>query len=226
MKQSWQQGGKTVAPDCAHQSWRTYQTATKWWIRCEDCEGRMSSGKVSTQEDGNTVLHSWVPPSRPEPELEDEATKDLVGSWRCNMCRAMLAHGTKAVITEVGKICMICRTGPGKISKKKASSDHEVEEEEDALPSLPSLPSGKINESKKTPGKINKATTKKKEMPSDKPEAEKTMCLSDTQLRYLEENLTAKQWRELAIKGGTMTLQTMDKLEGMLSVKDWRQLWA
>jgi len=203
-RQKWQRGGKALAPGCDHQSWRTYQQASRWWIRCEDCEGRIDSGKVATQEDGTMMLLGWKPPTWPEPEAEDTEMPVAKDVWSCGMCKTKLTHGTKGVTTEVGKVCMICRTGPGKM-KKKADDGHEQEFEDG---------------SRKTPSKATPTTE------TSKSNTVKGEVLDDKQIEFLEKNLTAKQWRELALKGRVVTAEQMNMLEDMLSAKMWRQLWA
>jgi hypothetical protein len=182
LRQKWQKGGKALATGRDPQLWRTDQQASRWWIRCEDCEGRIDSGKVAIQEDGTMMLLGWKPPTWPEPEAEN----------------------TKGVITEVGKVCMIYHTGPGRI-KKKVDDSHKQESED---------------ESSKIPSKATPPTE------TGKDDTVKGVVLNDKQIEILEENLTVKQWRELAIKGRVVTAEQMNTLEDTLSTAMWRQLWA
>ena len=241
-KQRWQKGGKAPASDCTHQPWRTYQQATRWWIRCESCEGRLASGKVGTQEDGTTMLLGWRPVTWPKPEPEDKEAAELKNPWTCAMCRVKLAQGTTGVITSVGKVCMICRTGPGKMKKTAASSsqkntaddpsekdtadDHESMEDvsDENFEVVPPKPVPQNTSAKSTHAKKAQDTRPKKD--TQKESTVKGVVLTEQQIEFLEENLTAKQWRELRIEKQVLSAEQMDLLEETLTAKVWRQLWA
>ena len=150
------------------------------------------------------MLLGWKPPTWPEPEVENTEMPGAKDAWSCAMCKTKLAYGTKGVITEVGKVCMICRTGPGKI-RKKVDDSHKQESE---------------GESSKTSSKATPPTE------TSKDDTVKGVVLNDKQIEILEENLTLKQWRELAIKGRVVTAEQMNTLEDMLSAKMWQPLWA
>ena len=233
--QRWPKGGKAPASSCSHESWKTHQQATRWWIKCEDCEGRMSEGKIGRSEDGTMRLHGWHPPTWPKPEPENEEAAELTDSWSCAMCRLRLAHGTAGVITEVGKVCMICRAGPGKMkassSKKDTTDDTEQRDEEEEATSepVPTRPSDDETSTNERPPTTQdtSATSTNEGPPTTKESAVKGTRLTDKQIEVLKKSLTAKQWRENQLEETqVLSAEQIEFLEGTLTVKMWQQLWA
>ena len=226
-KQRWQRGGKAPASSCSHQPWRTYQTASRWWIRCEECQGRLASGAMGTQEDGVRMLLGWRPPTWPKVEPEDEEATVWKDTWTCAMCRVRLAYGTTGVITEVGKICMTCRTGPGKMKKKATSGSGTAEPMKEDLLSADEAWEELEPEAAATDGPMQRpAEAAATAGPTQRPAKNVTTRLTSKQIEFLEEKLTAKQWKELQIKDQGLSPTQREKLSEMLSAKAWQQLWA
>ena len=108
-----QRGGKAPDPACAHDGWRTYEGATKWWIRCEQCGGRLAEGQVARRETLK-ILEGWTPPGVAGHATTGQAVT-LTGRWACGLCGSELEQGTASVLTGVGRICIPCRSGPGRL---------------------------------------------------------------------------------------------------------------
>ena len=93
-----------------------------WWMRCERCEGRLAEGRVAQRGDMK-VLEGWTPPGVAGQATAEQEVK-LTGSWTCGLCQRELQQGTASVLTGVGRICIPCRTGPG---RKQAHAPPEDE---------------------------------------------------------------------------------------------------
>ena len=83
-----------------------------WWIRCEQCGGRLAEGRVARRE-SLKILEGWSPPGvAGHATIGQEVA--LTGRWTCGLCKSELEQGTASVLTGVGRICIPCRTGPGR----------------------------------------------------------------------------------------------------------------
>ena len=161
-----QKHGKAPDASCAHDGWCTYEGATKWWIRCERCEGRLAEGRVVRREKLR-VLEGWTPPGvAGQATVGQEVT--LTGAWTCGLCKSELQQGTASVLTGVGRICIPCRTGPG---RRQAPSEETSQ-----------APAG----TSQAPSEEGMST-----------QEDDTLMLNSAQFEYLREILTAQQWTHL-----------------------------
>lgn len=162
-----QNNGKAPDAACAHDGWRTYEGASKWWIRCEQCEGRLAEGRVA-HRDSLKVLEGWTPPGVAGwATVGQEVT--LTGAWTCGLCKFELQQGTASVLTGVGRICIPCRTGPGRRQDRAPSEEK------------PQAPAGT--------SQAPSAETSTQE--NDE------LTLNSAQVEYLQEILTVQQWHRL-----------------------------
>ena len=163
-----QAGGMKPAPQCAHAAWRTYESGSKWWMRCEaeGCKGRLAEGPIQDQE-GQKRLVGWIPYGWKGEKTPTKITNLATGEWECNLCQTRLPYGSAKVLTDVGMICMPCRTGT--YEKRKLTVTR----------SDPTSEAGSSTASAAPP-----------------PEQE-GMTLNAEQVEMLQEVLTAKQWRQL-----------------------------
>ena len=136
-----------------------------WWIRCEQCGGRLAEGRVARQE-SLKLLVGWTPPGMAGPATIGQEVA-LTGRWTCGLCKSELEQGTASVLTGVGRICIPCRSGPGRTQ---------------APPLAKTLA--------ETPEAPPPAEAREKEI-------DIMLELNSGQVEYLQETLTVQQWRRL-----------------------------
>ena len=181
-KQATQPGGMQPAPGCEHKNWRTYECQTKWWQRCEDCKGRLAEGRVEEQE-GQKRLAGWTPPGWTGTPSITVVLDTTTGKWACNLCSSEMAHGAAKVITDVGAICMSCRTGPLPERQLQAQTS-----EEESAATAPQAPTATLVE---LSGRSNASTG------AAAGRSSVAMSLTAQQVEYLQETLTVAQWERL-----------------------------
>jgi len=167
-----QRGGKALDAACAHDGWRTYEGATRWWIRCEQCGGRLAEGRVAHRETVK-ILEGWTPPGAAgHATIGQEVT--LTGRWTCGLCESELEQGTASVLTGVGRICIPCRSGPGRAQAPPPAKTPEA-----------------------PPPAETPETPPPAETPAQEKENDTVLTLNSAQVEYLQETLTVQQWHRL-----------------------------
>ena len=181
-----QAGGMAPAPQCSHTAWRTYESGSKWWMRCELCKGRLAEGAVQEQE-GKKRLSGWVPYGWTGPRAPTMMSDLETGAWQCCLCKTQLPYGAAKVLTDVGEICMTCRSGT--YEKRSATSASTASPSTTPAPKATATASG--------PAKTT----------------EEGMYLNAEQAAFLEETLNARQWMQLLELESWVT-STVDLPEG------------
>ena len=121
-------------------------------------------------------MAGWTPPGWSATKTATRITNEATGTWPCSLCKTEQPYGAAKVMTDIGMVCVNgCTGGHTKKQQGRSSSSGS---------SCPPPPAAQTS------------TTPVPEAPRTN-RGNGEMKLNPRQVEFLEEALTARQWRQL-----------------------------